>query len=76
MRTRLSELRIPTEVAEATIGHKKRGLAAVYDLFEYRDEKADALKRWGARLHAIVEPPAANVVAMPLGGAPGMRSAG
>ena len=67
MRTRLSELRIPTEVAEAVIGHKKRGLTAVYDLYEYRDEKADALKRWGARLHAIVSPPPANVVPLPSG---------
>jgi len=67
MRTRLSELRIPTEVAEAVIGHKKRGLTAVYDLYEYRDEKPDALKRWGARLHAIVSPPPANVVPLPSG---------
>src|SRR5262249_28912886 len=65
MRTRLSELRIPTEVAEAVIGHKKRGLTAVYDLFEYQDEKRDALERWGARLHAIVEAPPANVVPRP-----------
>jgi len=49
------------------IGHKKRGLTAVYDLYEYRDEKADALKRWGARLHAIVSPPPANVVPLPSG---------
>jgi integrase len=62
MRTRLSELRIPTEVAEAVIGHKKRGLTAVYDLFEYQDEKRDALGRWAARLRSIVSPPPANVV--------------
>src|SRR5262249_49085586 len=62
MRTRLTQLKVVSEVAEAVIGHGKRGLDRHYNLYEYADEKREALERWAARLHAIVEPPAPNVV--------------
>jgi integrase len=63
-RTRLTQLRIQTEAAEATIGHGKRGLARHYNLYEYRDEKAHALEAWAAWLRSLTQPPADNVVAM------------
>jgi integrase len=62
MRTRLTKLKIPTEVAEAVIGHGKKGLDRIYNLHEFEDEKRDALERWAAHLRSIVEPTPANVV--------------
>jgi hypothetical protein len=64
MRTRLTQLRVQTEVAEATIGHGKRGLERHYNLYEYADEKHDALERWAQWLNNLVEPPADNVVVL------------
>jgi integrase len=64
VRTRLSELRVPEHIAEAVIGHAKRGLARVYNQHRYRGEIREALEQWNARLRAIAHPPAANVVVM------------
>jgi integrase len=64
VRTRLSELRIPEHIAEAVIGHSKRGLARVYNQHRYADEIREALEQWNAKLRGIVEPPPANVVAL------------
>jgi integrase len=64
VRTRLSELRVPEHIAEAVIGHSKRGLARVYNQHRYATEIREALELWNARLRAIVEPPPANVVAL------------
>jgi len=64
MRTRLTQLRVQTEVAEAVIGHGKRGLERHYNLYEYRDEKAHALEAWAAWLRDLTSPPAPNVVPM------------
>jgi integrase len=61
-RTRLTQLRIQTEVAEATIGHGKRGLERHYNLFEYADEKRHALELWASWLRNLVEPPVLNVL--------------
>jgi integrase len=62
MRTRLTKLKVLTEVAEAVIGHGKRGLDRHYNLYDYADEKRDALERWAAHVRSIVEPAPANVV--------------
>jgi IS4 transposase len=64
-RTRLTQLKIQTEVAEAVIGHGKRGLERHYNLYEYADEKRDALERWASWLRNLVEPPVPNVVPIP-----------
>jgi integrase len=64
MRTRLTQLRVPTEAAEAVIGHGKRGLERHYNLYEYADEKRHALELWASWLRNLVEPPATNVVAL------------
>jgi integrase len=68
MRTRLSELRIPEHIAEAAIGHAKRGIVAVYNRARYADELREAFEAWAARLNAIVNPAAAdNVVPLRTG---------
>jgi integrase len=54
VRTRLSSLRVPYEVAEMVIGHGKKGLARVYDQHHYLPEMRDALERWETSLRAIV----------------------
>jgi integrase len=54
MRTRMSALRIPIEVAELTIGHSKTGLSRVYDQHKYLDEVREAFVAWNKRLMEIV----------------------
>jgi integrase len=54
VRTRLSALRVPYEVAEAVIGHGKRGLARVYDQHRYLSEMREALDAWAQLLERIV----------------------
>jgi hypothetical protein len=42
MRSGLSALKVPAEVAELAIGHTKKGLAAVYDQHEFADKIVEA----------------------------------
>ncbi|RVL05660.1 tyrosine-type recombinase/integrase [Sinorhizobium meliloti] len=62
VRTNLSALGVQKEVAEAIIAHKKKGVHAVYDQWEYLDEKRVALQLWANRVRSLVEPPQENVV--------------
>jgi integrase len=62
VRTNLSRLKVLPFIAELVIGHKQKGVHAIYDLHRYEAEKRDALCAWAARLRDIVEPPPANVV--------------
>jgi len=62
VRTGLSQLKILPFIAEQVIGHKQKGVHAIYDLHRYEDEKRNALCVWSARLRDIVAPPPANVV--------------
>lgn len=62
LRSRLSELRVNSDVAEAVLAHVKPGIRGVYDRYEYFDEKRHALDAWSARLRGIVEPPPKNVI--------------
>ena len=55
MRTRLSALRVPHEVAEAVIGHGKKGIARVYDQHRYLSEMREALDAWAQLLERIVQ---------------------
>ena len=64
MRTHLSALPISGTVAELMIGHKQRGVRAVYDRYGYLDEQRAAFELWAARLRDLVEPPPENVVAL------------
>jgi integrase len=54
VRTNLSGLPIEEHVRELVLAHKRSGIAGVYDLYEYQDEKRAALVLWNDRLRAIV----------------------
>jgi integrase len=63
MRTNLSALAILPVVAELMIGHRQRGIAAVYDLHAYEAEQRAGFEAWARRLLSIVDPPdTGNVV--------------
>jgi integrase len=64
VRSNLSKLRIEEEVREAVLAHARPGIKGTYDMYDYADEKRDALEQWAARLRSIVEPPPANVVVL------------
>lgn len=66
MRTGLSAAGVNEVVAETTIGHTRKGIAAVYDLHRYDAEKRAALEAWERRLLRIAEgmPADDNVVAL------------
>lgn len=61
-RTRLSALGVAPHVAEAVIGHQRRGVLATYDRHGYQVETAAALQAWEARLLSIVN---SNVLSFP-----------
>ena len=63
-RTRLAQLRVPSHVAEAVIAHARPGLEATYNLYEYLDEKREALEHWANHVRDIVKAPPANVVGL------------
>src|SRR5262249_26300302 len=54
VRTNLPRLRVPTEISEMILGHGKRGIRAVYDMYAYIDEKREALSLWAGYLHGIL----------------------
>jgi integrase len=58
VRSALSQLRVPHNVAEAVLAHKPPGIVGVYDTHEYLDEKREALELWAQRIAAIVNPAA------------------
>jgi integrase len=69
VRSGLSALRIPHNVAEAILAHRPPGIVGTYNLHEYEDEKAEALEAWAQRLAAIVNPvPAAPAKVVKLRG--------
>jgi integrase len=62
VRSQLSRLKVAEEVREAVLAHVRPGIKGVYDLYDYFDEKREALSLWAAKLKSIVEPQPANVV--------------
>jgi integrase len=64
VRSRLSELRVSPDVAEAILAHVKPGIRGVYDRYEHFDEKRNALELWATRLRSITEPRPPNVVSL------------
>ena len=64
-RSLMSRAGVSSEHAERVMGHAIVGVEGTYDRHEYRDEKADALKRLAALIDAIVHPhPPADVLPM------------
>ena len=50
VRTGLSRLGCPAEVAEAVLGHSKKGIQGTYDLHTYEKECAEWLQKWADHL--------------------------
>ena len=57
IRSGLSALEVPHNVAEAVLAHRQGGIAATYDMHEYQPQKAKALGLWAERIATIVSPP-------------------
>jgi integrase len=64
MRTRMSALGIDPHIAEACLGHGKRGLERTYNQYAFEPEQRVAYQMWADHLRDLAEPPADNVVAM------------
>jgi integrase len=71
VRTNLSAIGTADHVAEACLGHGRRGISRVYDQHRYLREIRDAMECWAARLREIVSPapptptaPVADVVSL------------
>jgi integrase len=62
VRSGLSRLKVSEEAREAVMAHTRPGIKGIYDLYNYLDEKREALELWSARVHAIVTPQPENVV--------------
>jgi len=63
-RSLMSRAGVPREHAERVLGHVIGGVEGVYDRFEYRAEKGDALRRLAALIDSIVHPRSADVLPM------------
>jgi integrase len=63
VRSGMSALRVPREVAEAVLAHAAPGIIGVYDTHEYEDEKREALELWAGRVKAIANPERATAAA-------------
>ena len=66
--TGMAALKIPPHVVDRILNHTSgtiRGVAAVYNRFEYAEQRRDALAAWGRAVEAIVSGrPAGNVVSL------------
>jgi len=65
--TGMAQLNIAPHVVDKILNHVSgtiRGVAAVYNRFEYLDERRAALEAWGRYVASLVAPAAANVVAL------------
>ena len=54
VRSGLSALRVPHNVAEAVLAHRPPGIVGTYDMHEYLDEKREALEAWAQHIASIV----------------------
>ena len=57
VRTGLARLRVDSDVAEAVLAHAKPGIGKTYNVYDYLDEKREALTLWATRLCEITSPP-------------------
>ena len=54
VRTGLSRLRCPSEVAEAIVGHARSGIEGTYDLHSYENESREWLQKWADHIENLV----------------------
>jgi integrase len=62
VRSGLSALRVPHEVAEAILAHRPAGIVGVYNLHRYESEKREALGLWAQHIASLVNTQPATVV--------------
>jgi hypothetical protein len=65
--TGMARLNIAPHVVDKVLNHVSgtiRGVAAVYNRFEYLEERRAALEAWGRYVSALVTPAPANVLAL------------
>jgi len=63
--TGMAELKVAPHVVDKILNHTSgtiRGVAAVYNRFEYLPERETALKAWGNKIESLVLPRKSNVV--------------
>ena len=54
VRTGLSRLQCPNEVAEAVLGHSRKGIEGTYDLHGYEKECKHWLQKWADHLDSLI----------------------
>jgi hypothetical protein len=63
--TGMARLKVPPHVSDKVLNHltgKIRGVAAVYNKFEYLEERRAALQSWGTYVQNLLGPTVSNVV--------------
>lgn len=63
-KTLMARAGVRPDISERVLGHTIKGVEGVYDVHDYRDEKADALTRLAALVETIINPPSGNVVTL------------
>jgi integrase len=53
-RTGFSRLKVPLDVKKKLLNHKLGGMDGVYDMWEFFDEKKEALERWSDLIKSII----------------------
>lgn len=67
--TQMQGLRVPIEVTEKVINHRSgetAGIRGVYNLWEYIDEKREALDKWARHLDQLVKTPSVGATIVSL----------
>jgi len=68
MSTNMAQLGVPQPVTEAILNHKTgvvSGVAAIYNVYSYADEKREALGAWSEHISKLVELQDAKITATP-----------
>lgn len=63
-RSLMSRAGVRPDISERVLGHVIAGVEGIYDRHEYRDEKADALRRLASLIETIVTPPSQKVISL------------
>lgn len=59
MSTNMAQLGVPQPVTEALLNHKTgvvSGVAAIYNVYSYADEKREALEQWNTHVGKLIKP--------------------
>jgi integrase len=59
--THMGRLGVARLVIEKVLNHSDRTVTAIYDRYEYLDEKRHALELWGSYVTGLMQPPDTNV---------------